>query len=263
MTPNPKFPTNLHEETAELVRDYFLTISNVDTILVVNSCARGLAVPESDLDFAILINPGMTPKEMESIETAWLKYSTSQTTILRYKESSQFAHLHLDIINGIYTPKTIKIGEPIDYFELEIGNQIRYSAPLGNVGPYFRQLQNTWLPYYSEELRLLRLTAARNACEYDLNHIPFFINRCLYFQAFDILYKAFQEYLQTLFIANKTYPIAYNKWIKEQVLEWLNKPDLYPELSSILSVRDIESNEINRKADMLRSLLNNLPNQIA
>jgi len=263
MTLKPIFPTTLHEDTAGLVRDYFLKISNVDTILVVNSCARGLAVPESDLDFAILINPGTTPAEIGNIETAWLKYSASQPTILRYKKSNQFAHLHLDIIDGIYTPKIIENGEPIDYFELEIGNQIRYSVPMGDAGSYFQKLQNTWLPYYSEELRLIRLTAIRNACEYDLNHIAFFINRSLHFQAFDILYKAFQEYLQTLFIANRTYPIAYNKWIKEQVSKWLNKPELYPNLSPILSVSNIESNEINDKADMLRALLNNLTNQIA
>ena len=52
----PSFPTTLHQDSAELVRDYFYTIAKVDTVLVVNSCARGHAVPESDLDFAILIN---------------------------------------------------------------------------------------------------------------------------------------------------------------------------------------------------------------
>jgi predicted nucleotidyltransferase len=56
MTYRPIFPTILHQDTAELVRDYFLITSNVDTVLVVNSCARGQAVPESDLDFAILEN---------------------------------------------------------------------------------------------------------------------------------------------------------------------------------------------------------------
>jgi len=98
----------------------------------------------------------------------------------------------------------------------------------------------------------------KKACEYDLEHIPYFVKRGLYFQAFDILCKAFQEYLQTLFIANKTYPIAYNKWIKEQVVVWLNKPDLYPKLSPILSVTDIESNEINDKAILLRKLLEHI-----
>ena len=254
----PTFPTALHHDTADLVRDYFLTIANVDTTLVVNSCARGQAVPESDLDFAILVNPETTPTEIKNIETTWLKYSTSQPTILRYKESSQFAHLHLDIIDGIYTPKNIEIGEPITYFELEIGNQICYSAPMGNAGPYFQELQNKWLPYYNGELRLQRFAMTRNACEYDLNHIPLFVNRGLYFQAFDILCKAFQEYLQTLFIFNKTYPIAYNKWIQEQVIKLLNKPDLYPRLSPILSVSNIESNEINDKAKILRGLLDSL-----
>jgi predicted nucleotidyltransferase len=55
---NPSFPTKLHQDAAEIIKEYFLTISGVDTILVVNSCARGQAVPESDLDFAILIKPG-------------------------------------------------------------------------------------------------------------------------------------------------------------------------------------------------------------
>jgi hypothetical protein len=57
MTSRPSFPTLLHQDAAELVRDYFRTIPNVDSVLVVNSCARGQAVPESDLDFAILAPP--------------------------------------------------------------------------------------------------------------------------------------------------------------------------------------------------------------
>ncbi|MDP4265182.1 MAG: hypothetical protein Q8941_21830, partial [Bacteroidota bacterium] len=63
------FPTILHKDTAELVRDYFSAIPDVDTVLVVNSCARGQAVTESDLDFAILVNPDTTAAEIKSIET--------------------------------------------------------------------------------------------------------------------------------------------------------------------------------------------------
>jgi len=258
MTFTPSFPTKLHQDTAELVRDYFLAIPGVDTVLVVNSCARGQAVPESDLDFAILVKPDTTPAEIKNIEHTWRIYSEKQPTFLKYKQSSQFAHLHLDIIDGNYKPTNIEKGEPIDYFEIEIGNQICYSAPMNNTGFYFQELKNKWLPYYNEELRLQRLQTTKDACRYDLDHIPFFIKRELYFQAFDILCKAFQEYLQVLFIANKTYPIAYNKWIREQVVKWLNKPDLYPKLSPILSISNIESNEINDKAKDLRKLLNNL-----
>jgi len=258
MINKPSFPTKLHQDSGELVRDYFLTIPNVDTVLVVNSCARGTAVPESDLDFAILVKPDTTKTEIRKIDAAWLSYSETQTTFLKYKQSSPFAHLHLDVIDGNYTPKNAGKGEPIDYFEIEIGNQIGHSAPIDHAGSYFQELQHKWLPYYPEELRLQRLQMAKDSCSYDLDHIPHFIKRELYFQAFDILCKAFQEYLQSLFIANKTYPIAYNKWIKEQVVEWLNLPNLYPQLSPILSISNIESNEINLKAGILRALLTNL-----
>ena len=258
MTFKPSFPTLLHRDVARLVNDYFLSLSKVDTVLVVNSCARGNAVPESDLDFAILVKPDTTPAEIKNIETAWRIYSTSQPVIIKYKQSTPFAHLHLDIIDGNYTPAIQEVGGALDLFEIEIGNQICYSAPFEIIGPYFRELQARWLPYYNESLRLQRLRMAKDACTYDLDYIPIFIKRQLYFQAFDILCKAFQEYLQALFIANKVYPIAYNKWIREQTTKWLNKPDLYPDLPPILSVSNIESDEINNKAQMLRKLLNSL-----
>jgi hypothetical protein len=95
----------------------------------------------------------------------------------------------------------------------------------------------------------------REACARDLDAIPFFLGRSLYFQAFDRLYKAFQEFLQALFLARRTYPLAYNKWIREQVTELLSLPDLYEELPPILSVRSIESAELAQKADALRVLL--------
>lgn len=258
MTSKLKFPTKLHQDTAELTRDYFFPVSSVDTVLIVNSCARGQAVPESDLDIAVLVNPDTPANEIRNIETAWLTYSANQPIFLKYKQSTPFAHLHLDVITGNYTPAIIEVGEPIDYFEIEIGNQICYSAPIDKAGPYFQELQKKWLPYYDNDLRVHRLPGIQNACLYDLDHIPFFIKRGLHFQAFDILWKAFQEYLQTLFIANKTYPIAYNKWIKEQVVKWLGKPELYPKLSPILSVNNIESNEMNGKARILRELLHDL-----
>lgn len=258
MTFKPIFPTNLHKNVAEIVRDYFLDISKVDTFLVVNSCARGFAVPESDLDFAVLVKSGTMSDEKFEMENNWRIFSSNQPEIIKYKQSSLFAHLHLDIIDGNYKPTTIEAGEPADCFELEIGNQICYSAVMDNAGSYFIELQEKWLPYYDEKLRLQRLTMLEKACAYDLNHIPIYVKRGLYFQAFDILCKAFQEYLQTLFIANKIYPVAYNKWIKEQVVNWLNKPDLYPRLSPILSVSNIESDEINNKAYLLQELLNDL-----
>jgi hypothetical protein len=254
----PGFPTPLHQDAAEIISNYFLKDRRVDTVLLVNSCARGQGVSESDLDMAILANPGIPVRELEDMETGWQTFSQTHATLLDFRRSGPFAHLHVDIITGEYRPGVLEAGEPIDYFEIEIGNQICYSAPMGDAGSFFLALREKWLPYYAEELRLQRFSLSRTACVYDLDHIPFFVRRGLYFQAFDILVKAFQEYLQTLFIANRTYPIAYNKWIKEQVANWLNLPELYKELPPVLSVGKLESDEINEKAKMLRAMLDQL-----
>ena len=255
MNREPVFPTSMHQHVAELVHDFFHGFPVVDTVLVVNSCARGNAVPESDLDFAILMKPGITEPAKLEIERSWQTFLATHSLFSSYRQSNQFAHLHLDIIDGNYTPVTRETGEPVDFFEVEIGNQVCYSAPMGNAGSYFNGLRKIWLPYYDEALRLQRLAMSKSACEYDLDHIPFLIKRGLHFHAFDILYKAFQEYLQTLFISKKIYPIAYNKWIKEQIVKWLNMPELYPKLSPILSVSNLESGELVAKATMLRQLL--------
>ena len=173
---------------------------------------------------------------MNNILTAWLTFSASEPAILKYKESNRYAHLHLDIIDGNYKPAILEPGEPGDSFEIEIGNQIFYSAPMNHAGPYFQELRHKWLPYYDEALRSERLVAIRNACIYDLEHIPVLIKRELYFHALDTLNKAFREYLQALFITHRRYPIAYNKWIKEQVVNWLGRPDLYQKFLPILSI---------------------------
>jgi hypothetical protein len=95
----------------------------------------------------------------------------------------------------------------------------------------------------------------REACARDLDAVHFYLGRSLYFQAFDRLYKAFQEFLQALFVARRTYPLAYNKWIQEQVTEWLLLPELYKELPPILSIRRMDSAELGGKSAALRVLL--------
>jgi predicted nucleotidyltransferase len=52
-----EFPTAQHREVADLAANFFSSQGSVDTVLVVNSCARGRAVAGSDLDMAVLIVP--------------------------------------------------------------------------------------------------------------------------------------------------------------------------------------------------------------
>jgi hypothetical protein len=104
-------------------------------------------------------------------------------------------------------------------------------------------------------LRQQRLNKVRWYCLNNLNHIPLYIERGLYFQSFDRLYNAYREFLQALFIARRMYPIAYNKWIREQVEEILGLPELYGELSHLFEIKQFESYEIAEKAREVEQLL--------
>jgi ADP-heptose:LPS heptosyltransferase len=77
----------------------------------------------------------------------------------------------------------------------------------------------------------------------------------LYFQAFHRLYDAFREFLQALFISRRTYPIAYDKWVREQIEEILEMPELYQQLPRLLEIEHFESQEISHKARELNRLL--------
>ena len=250
-----RFPTELHRELAELAGDFFSAHAHVDTILVVNSCARGRAVAGSDLDMAVLILPTAPSQEVQSLTTMWQEFIATQPLIHRFRSTGRFTQVHLDVFDGRMVPTVWDDGGGPDYFEVEIGNRLAYAAPLHQVGKYFRQLQSQWLPYYGDDLQRSRLAMVREACARDLEAIPFLLNRGLYFQAFDRLYKAFQEFLQALFVARRIYPLAYNKWIREQVADWLALPKLYEELPPVLSVGNIESPELGEKAEALRTLL--------
>ncbi len=249
------FPTELHRQATEVVKNFFLRQQNIDTILLVNSLARGKATSESDIDIAVLVTQTTNILEITGLENIWQHFLNSDPTLNQYKNSDRFAQIHLDIIDGVFETAIWEDGGGIDFFEVEIGNRLLYSAPLTGEGEHFKNLKSEWLPYYNTTLQTQRLKLAKEACLYDLDHIPLFVKRGLHFQAFDKLYAAFQKFLQTLFIKHKTYPIAYNKWIKDQVVDILKLPELYKELPHIISVNEIESIELNDKAKTLNKLL--------
>jgi len=249
------FPTELHRTATNASKDFFLNQQHIDTILLVNSLARGKATPESDIDMAILVPVTTTIAERERLYSIWKEFLNSDPGLKQFRRSSKFAQIHLDIFDGVFEPAPWEDGGVIDSFELEIGNRILYSEPLNGMGEYFKKLRSKWLPYYEEELQVERLQLAKESCLYELDHVPFFVKRNLHFHAFDKLYLSLQKFLQTIFIKHKTYPIAYNKWINEQVVEILNLPQLYKVLPGIISVDKLESSEIIVKANTLRTLV--------
>lgn len=249
------YPTPEHQKAAETITEYFVSNYKIDAVLLVNSCARGKATRDSCLDIVILTKPDSSRSKLQDLETGWDKLEKSNQDIRALYQVGKYSVVHPDFIHGIFQPREQDEAAGPDDFEVEVGNFLAYSVPLWQGSDYFTLLKNQWLPYYDEELRKQRLDKVRWFCLNNLHHIPLYIKRGLYFQSFDRLYNAYREFLQALFIARRTYPIAYNKWIREQVEEILGLPELYTQLSHLFEIKHFESNEIVHKAEEVESLL--------
>ena len=249
------FPTVLHQRAAEEIVTFFDAAREVAAVLLVNSLARGVGTPESDLDIAVLVQPNAPPEVVAALDQRWRGHYEAHHAFHELRAAGPFTGVHLDLFDGQFVAEPWDDGGGPDGFELSVGNQLAYSVPLSQHGDVLARLREAWLPYYGDELRAQRLGMVADACRYDLDHVPFFVGRGLYFQAFDRLYKAFQEFLQALFIARRVYPIAYNKWIREQVAVHLGLPELYTQLPQILEIPRLESDATAGKAQLLRELL--------
>jgi predicted nucleotidyltransferase len=250
---NAQYPTAEHEKASRAVVTFFAEHTDIDSVILYGSCARGKASPGSCLDFMILVPPDVLSAKKD-LENKWNTFYTTESVFKELHAVGKYSHVDLDFIDGQITPQPRHWTSGPDEFELEIGNTFVYSVPLRE-GDYFNQLKHQWLPYYHENLRLQRIAMVRKFCVNNLDHIPLFVERRLYFQAFNRLYDAFREFIQALFISRRTYPIAYDKWIKEQITEILKLPHLYGELVGILEINSFESSEIADKAETLLHLV--------
>lgn len=249
------YPTPEHQKAAEAITDFFVSNYKIEAVLLVNSCARGKATRDSCLDIVMLAKPDHGRAQLSELEAGWNEFEKSNQAIQDLYKVGKYSVVHPDFIHGVFHPREQDESAGPDDFEVEVGNFLAYSVPLWQGNDYFKQLKEQWLPYYDEELRQKRLEKVRWYCLNNLHHIPPYIERGLYFQSFDRLYNAYREFLQALFIARRTYPIAYNKWIREQIEEILGLPELYEQLSHLFEIKHFESHEIADKAREVEDLL--------
>lgn len=249
------FPTPEHEAAAQAIVDFWTSTRQVEAVLVVNSCARGKATKDSCLDINVLVQPEIFRVHFNEMEKSWELFNQTNPVIQKLKTVGKYSVVHLDVVDGIFEPTEQDEAAGPDGFELGVGNLLAYGVPIWQKSDYLAQLQQTWLPYYNESLRTQRLAAVRFFCLNNLGHIPLMVNRGLYFQAFDRLYNAHQEFLQALFISRRTYPITYNKWIHEQIVDILNLPELYDQLIHLLEIHEFTGQDITKKGQQLEQLL--------
>lgn len=255
--PSPAYPTPQHAESAQALTDFFCQQPAVDAVLLVGSTARGKGGPDSCLDILVLCRPEAFADQRERLEALWQVEYAANLVYAAMRKVGAFSHVDLDFSDGVFDPAQHHHGwtTGADAFELEVGNYVRYAHPLLEQGTYFQELRARWLPYYNEDLRRERLAMALKYLRNNLAHIPLYAPRGLYFQCFKRLYQAFEEFLQALFITRRTYPIAYDKWVKEEVVDILGLPDLYERLPHILEIGQFESMEVVEKAEALEALV--------
>lgn len=250
------YPTKQHELTANSIVAFFSKQEKVKAVLLTCSCARNKASKDSCLDIAILIDDKTTPIQRQELDQQWTAFSKTEPAILQLQKVGKYSQVDLEFTDGNIVPGYHGWTSGPDEFELAIGNLFVYSVSLWNVDTSLNQVKSQWLPYYQESLRIQRLEMVSKYFFNNLDHIPLYINRGLYFQSFRRFYNAFGEFLQALFISRKIYPIAYDKWIKEQIVDILKLPELYPKLTNLFELRRFESTEILQKAEELESMLN-------
>lgn len=242
------YPTPEHAAAAEAITRHYAGKYAIDAVLLTNSCARGKASRDSCLDFAILARPERLGMPLSALESEWEQFEQTHPTIAALAKVGKYSVVHPNFIDGVFEIQERDEAAGPDDFEVGLGNFLVYSLPLWQGSDYLARLRSRWLPYYDEELRRQRLQMVRHYCLNNLHHIPLYIERGLYFQSFDRLYNAYREFLQALFITRRTYPIAYNKWIREQIEEILGLPELYRQLTRLFELEHFESSEIADKA---------------
>ena len=250
-----KYPTPQHQQASEAIVEFFSKFEKIKAILLVGSCARNKASKGSCIDMAVLLEPQSFVRHKKALENKWQKYYKTSKVFKDLLAIGKYSHVDLDFINGKFSEGYHGWTSGPDTFELEIGNFLQYSLPLYESGSYLNGLKKIWLPYYGENRRLKRLRMVLKYCHNNLDHIPSFVDRGLYFQAFNRFYDAYREFLQALFISKKIYPIAYDKWIKGQLVDILKDESLYKRVVKLFVIDNIESNILKKKRRDLKELI--------
>ena len=71
-TPKPAYPTPAHAAAAQAIAERFG--GETEAVLLLNSCARGKASPDSCLDMGLLLRPEQYAANGAALEKSWEKW---------------------------------------------------------------------------------------------------------------------------------------------------------------------------------------------
>jgi predicted nucleotidyltransferase len=249
------YPTGHHRDASLAAVEFFAKEGAVRSVLLTCSCARGKATKDSCLDLSVLVDPAPSAECIRELWNRWEEHYRRGKVYETLRSTGLYSQVDLEIVDGIIVenPDAHTFTSGPDSFELAAGNLFVYSLPLYGED-YWESLRKSWIPYYSESLRRNRFEKVVRFMRNNLDHIPPYLQRRLFFQCHKRLTLAFEEFLQALFISKKTYPIAYDKHIREQIVDILDLPELYDRLVRMFELPRFESDEMLGKKAILEDL---------
>jgi hypothetical protein len=245
-----EFQTTTHKAAAEVATAFLKEQPEVEAVLLVGSAAR--RIDANDLDLSAIVSGS---EQVDDIEQRFSGFAAVQPEIQALAALGPFVALDFHATDGEFAQTGRGWTSGPDSFDLEIGNEVAHSVALWERGSRMRDLRRLWLPFYGDELRAERLAAARMYAINDLDHVQLMLDRDEPFHAFHRLYVGFQEFVQALFVSYRAYPIAYDKWVREQVEGLLGLPALYRQLPPIIGIAHLDQTQIAASTERLRGLL--------
>lgn len=245
-------PTETHKKTVKLVKEFLEAEEACKALTICGSVARNKGSYDSDLDFVAFFEPGFDYEEIINSANELIKKEIHDS-----KPSDVGIFFGIDIhphTGEVEIPDRHWTSGP-DSYETDIGNIFVYCSVVFDKDDFYKNAKEKFVPYYDEELRKERLKEVLNYCRNNVWHIEPYVKRELYFQSFKRLIDATREFMQALFISRKVYPIAYDKWVKEQFVDILGEPELYDEFVKLYEVGKLESDELVDKGNRLLELV--------
>ena len=248
------FPTDTHKQVFDKSIEYLKTIPEVGAVTLGGSLARSKGDFHSDIDINLYMKPEFEEDDSRK-ENIIKDFKNFETSLGKFDNVDKYFHVGIDIRALSVKPEPRDWVTGPDEYEVEIGNAYVYCELIYEHDLLFSNTKDNYLPYYSEDLRKERLDEVMMYLKNDIGKSEVAAERGLYFHAFKRFHNANLEFLQALFMVKKTYPLTYDKWVKEQLVDILKLPELYKDFVSLYELNELESNELLEKIKLLNSLI--------
>jgi hypothetical protein len=241
--------------------EYFRDYPGVYAVVLTGSLARGKAVGGSCIDLSVFLDKKHFRLLASTVNFRIEAYSGLSGQICYYEGEIEggieFGDVRVDVgfTDGSFNcDHEYSFDIVRDNLETTIGNLLVYSVPLYQKGKKFQRLKQKYLPFYDDNLREIRLKGTAEEFDYKIWKTKWLAERGEFFAALDALLEAQRIFLQHLFIRERKYPIDYVKWLREQCDQILAMPQLYQELTDIISKIELTKKGIFERSELLEKL---------